>query len=96
MEHLSKIELIGIVGAVHEGVYGNERNVRFSVAVNQVFKGGAGSAVKTTWFQCNYWGNAVIEKGQTIHLDGRMLGNEYTDQDGNTRTYYEVKVGRIW
>lgn len=96
MEHLSKIELIGRVGMVNETIVGNERNVRFSVAVDTVYRGGAGATVSTTWFNCSYWGNIVIKKGQDIHLEGRMVGQSYTDHDGNTRQFFEVKVQKIW
>ena len=96
MEHLSKIELIGRVGAVKEQVVGNERLVRFSVAVETVYRGGAGSTVSATWFNCSYWGNCDVNEGQEIHLDGRMVGQTYYDENGNSRQYLEVKVNRIW
>ena len=96
MEHLSKIELIGRVGAVNVQEVGRERVVRFSVAVDAVYRGGAGATVQTTWFNCTYWGNCTIEKGQEIHLVGRMVGHEYAGQDGIPRMSYEVKVNMIW
>lgn len=96
MEHLSKIELIGCVGAVREQTIGNERVVRFSVAVNTVYRGGAGATVSTTWFNCTYWGNCTIERGQEIHLEGRMVGQTYTTPEGESRQFFEVKVKRIW
>ena len=96
MEHLSKIELIGSVGTVREQTIGNERVVKFSVAVNTVYRGGAGATVSTTWFNCTYWGNCTIEKGQEIHLDGTMRGQTYTTPEGESRQYFEVKVNRIW
>lgn len=96
MKHLSKIELVGRVGAVHEQTIGNERLVRFSVGVNTVYRGGAGATVSTTWFNCVYWGNCDVEKGKDIHLDGTMRGQTYTGEDGQPRQVYEVKVNRIW
>lgn len=96
MEHLSKIELIGRVGMVNETIVGNERCVRFSVAVDTIYRGAGGSSVSTTWFSCTYWGNCDIEKGQEIHLDGTMRGQTYTGVDGQSRQYMEVKVNRIW
>ena len=96
MEHLSKIELVGRVGAVHEQVIGNERLVRFSVGVETVYRGGAGATVSTTWFNCVYWGNCDVEKGKDIHLDGKMRGHTFTGEDGQPRQVYEVKVNRIW
>ena len=96
MEHLARIELIGCVGAVREQTIGNERVVKFSVAVDTVYRGGDGATVSTTWFNCTYWGNRTIEKGQEIHLEGRMVGHDYMDMDGRARQSFEVKVNRIW
>lgn len=96
MEHLSKIELIGRVGTVSESIVGDERLVRFSLAVDTVYRGVGGSSVSTTWFNCSYWGNCEIEKGKDIHLEGRMVGHDYMDMDGRARQAFEVKVNRIW
>lgn len=96
MEHLSKIELIGCVGAVKVTVVGDSRNVRFTVAVDTVFKGGSGSTVETSWFNCTYWGDKVIEKGQEIHVEGRMVSQSFTDSEGRSNAFYEVKVNKIW
>jgi len=96
MTHLAKIELIGRVGVVNEHIVGNERIVRFSIAVDTVYRGSAGATVHTTWFSCSYWGNAEISKGQEIHLEGRMDGNSYIDNEGKERQYMEVKVTKIW
>lgn len=96
MEHLSKIELIGRVGSVIETTVGPERNVRFSVGVDTVYRGVAESSVQTTWFSCSYWGNCDVEKGQEIHLEGRIIGHNYMDMDGRARQAFEVKVNRIW
>lgn len=96
MEHLNRIELVGRVGMVNEAVVGNATIKRFSVAVDSVYRGGAGAVVNTTWFSCSYWGDRKIEKGQDIHLEGRMVGNTYTDIEGNSRQYLEVKVNKIW
>jgi len=51
---------------------------------------------QTTWFNCSYWGNCTIEKGQEIHLEGRMVGHDYMDMDGRARQAFEVKVNRIY
>lgn len=96
MEHLSKIELVGRVGTVHEQVIGKERLVRFSVGVETVYLGGAGSTVSMTWFNCVYRGNCDVEKGKDIHLDWKMRGQTYTGVDEQSRQFYEVKVNRIW
>ena len=96
MKHLAKIELVGRVGIANEHIVGNERIVRFSLGVDDVYRGGAGAVVKTTWFSCSYWGNVEIDKGQEIHLEGKMSGETYTDADGKNRQCLEVKVTRIW
>lgn len=96
MNHLCKIELVGRVGTVNEQIVSNERLVRFSVAVDTVYRGGAGSTVQTTWFNCTYWGNIEVLKGEEVHLEGRMLGHDYIDKDGRARQFYDVKVNRIY
>ena len=96
MNHLCKIELIGRVGTVSEQIVGNERLVRFSLAVDTVYRGMGGSSVSATWFNCSYWGNCEIEKGKDIHIEGRMVGQTYTNPEGESRQYYEVKVNRIY
>lgn len=96
MEHLSKIELIGRVGAVREFLVGDQRLVRFGLGVDTVFSGGAGSVAKTTWFNCTYWGDRAISKGQELHLEGRIIGQDYMDSDGRARQAFEVKVNKIW
>lgn len=96
MTHLAKIELIGRVGVVNEHIVGNERIVRFNIAVDTVYRGGAGATVHTTWFSCSYCGNMEIVRGLDIHLEGRMVGNSYIDNEGKERQYMEVKVTKIW
>lgn len=96
MNHLCKIELIGRVGMVKEIIVGNERNVKFSVAVDTVYRGGGGSSVSTTWFNCTYWGNIEVLKGEEVHLEGRMVSHTYMGEDGKPRQNYEVKVYRFW
>lgn len=97
MEHLSKIELIGRIGVVNVDTVAGQRHYRFSVGVDQVFRGGAGSTVKTSWFQCSYWGEGdKLQKGNEVHLEGRITSDSYTDLEGRSRIYYEVKVNKIW
>lgn len=96
MEHLSKIELIGRVGAVSESVVGNERLVRFSLAVCTFFEGCGEAIATTTWFNCTYWGNIEVLKGEEVHLEGRMVSHTYMGEDEKPRQNYEVKVYRFY
>ncbi len=92
MEHISKVELVGRVGRVEEQIINNNRLVRFSLLVETKY----GDSVHSTWFNCVYWGNVEVQKGTDIHLNGRLVGQQYTDQDGNPRQYLEVKVNQIF
>ena len=97
MQHLNKIELIGRVGLVTTQQVGDSFVHRFSIGVDEVFRGPGGSVVKTNWFNCTYWGSCdKIEKGKDIHIEGRIVGNSYSDSEGRSHTYYEVKVQKIW
>ena len=80
----------------NEHLVGDQRNVRFSLGVDTVFSGGFGSVVDTTWFNCTYWGDRAISRGQELHLEGRMIGHKYVDSEGKDRQYLEVKVQKIW
>jgi len=92
MKYINTIELAGIVGTCKETLYQeNRRNVRFSLAVDAA----ESNTVATTWFNCSYWGNSIIEKGQSIHIKGRMECRRYTDSEGKERVFYEVRVHSI-
>lgn len=92
MKYINEIELAGIIGICKETLYqGNKRNVRFSLAVDAA----ENNCVTTTWFNCSYWGNCVVEKGQYIHIKGRLNSRRYTDNDGKERIFYEVRVYSI-
>ena len=96
MNHLCKIELIGRVGAVSESIVGNERLVRFSLAVCTAYKDRAEAISETTWFNCTYRGNFEVLKGEEVHLEGRMVSHTYMGEDGKPRQSYEVKVYMIY
>ena len=98
MEHLNRIELIGRVGAVNiTKVSSTETLNRFTIAVNSVYKGAGGTVVQTDWFQCVYWGESdKFVKGNDIPLEGRIHVNRYTDDEGNSHSYVEVKVNKIY
>lgn len=97
MVHLNKIELIGRVGSVNTQLICDSFVHRFSIGVDEVFRGPAGAALKTNWFNCTYWGECEkIEKGNDIHIEGRIVANSYPDSEGRSHTYYEVKVQKIW
>lgn len=97
MEHLAKIELIGRVANVTESIVSGLKHYRFGLGVDTVFDGPGGGMTKTSWFNCTYWGSSEkICTGGEVHLEGRMTSETYNDLNGSPRTYYEVKVQKIW
>lgn len=98
MEFLNKVELKGIVGSVHNVVFGLHPAKRFSLVTEHTSKDADGRAViETTWFNCTYTPadneiHAEIAKGDKVHLIGRLRARSYTDQDNNPHYVFEVVV----
>ena len=96
MENINKIELSGVIGTSREHKVGDTACVRFSLAVESVFK----EAVRTDWFSCVYWLKAGetaerFSKGARILVKGRMRTQEYCGENGEARRFYEVYVTEV-
>lgn len=102
MEQLNRIELKGIIGTVRVADYGGRKCARLSVATNLAYRDKDGCAViETTWHSvvC-FEGKDVcelesLEKGDKVHLVGRIRNQRCTDGDGNDRMVTEILAGRL-
>lgn len=98
MEQLNRIELRGIVGNARTQNVGDQTVTRFSVATDYAFKTKSGeSVIETTWHNCTAWSTSVpdaarLERGNGVHLTGRLRMQRYVDANGVDRTVYEVLV----
>lgn len=97
MVHLNKIELIGRVGKAEVLDVNGQKHNRFTILVEELFKGMYDRVVSTQWFNCSYWGDTdKIVPGQDIHVEGRMALHKYEGADGSVHSYTEVKVNKIY
>ena len=96
MECLNKVELIGTVGSVNKMNVCGINHCRFSVETNYAYKGATTPVIETTWTQVVVFeGGAVkelpnLEKGDKVHVVGRLRSARFTDANGNDAVSYEV------
>ena len=97
MEFINKIELQGIVGNVTVNTIQANNLARFSLLVEETYKSTNGTPViQATWFNCAVWQDKKIKdfnkikKGATIHLNGRVRNQAYTDVSGANRYIWEI------
>ena len=102
MEQLNRVELRGTVGSVYVKDFGNTRCVNFSVATNYCFKDREGCPViETTWHRVIAWENQEtadafkLEKGDSVHVLGRLRIQSYTGADGVERQTVEIVAQRV-
>ncbi|MBO6222046.1 MAG: single-stranded DNA-binding protein [Bacteroidales bacterium] len=102
MEYINRIELLGIVGQVHVQQISEQLVVRFALATERTFTNHEGDiTIETTWFNVTAWQNDAmpdlsrLEKGSIAHVKGRLRVRTYTDDNGGTRTFYEVMAASV-
>ncbi len=96
---LNKIMLIGNVGKDLDLQVTSEGTpvVRFSLAVNRVYKAASGEQKKETeWFTIVAWRQLAeicvkyLHKGSKVYIEGRLTQRKYTDKNGIEHTAVEV------
>lgn len=98
MEYINKVELQGRVGAVRMQVISGTSVVNLSLATEVVADHGKHKVVETTWHYVVVWQSrslpaeklASVEKGDIVHVVGRLRQNHYTDSSGNDKVFTEV------
>jgi len=105
----AKAQVIGNLGRDPETRYtkNGTMNVSFSVATSRRWTDQAGQAQeKTTWFRVTAWGKLAetlatlvqqdaLVKGKQVFCSGRIELNEFTGQDGTTRTSLELTADDV-
>ena len=97
----NKVSLIGRLGNTPEVVNLQNGNTltRFRMATNESYKDKQGEwKQQTQWISINTWGKLakkaerVLEKGQEIFLEGKLVSNSYENALGEKRysTYVEA------
>jgi single-strand DNA-binding protein len=106
---LAKVTLIGNLGRDPETRYtpNGTMNVQFTMATNRRWRDQSGQdQERTTWFRVTAWGKLAetldsltqqgyLAKGRQVYVEGRIEAREYTDQNGQTRTYLDVTANEF-
>lgn len=103
MEYINRIELQGIIGQIHvQQQVAQQTVVRFSLMTERIFENRNGElTVETTWVNVSAWQGdsmpnfSTLEKGARVHVTGRLRARTYIDDNGGTRTFYEVMAASI-
>ncbi len=97
MEQLNKVELRGILGVLRVMPIGDTRYATMSVATNYCYKDAEGCpTIETTWHLVTVWeGKACadlssLQKGDKIHVIGRLRNRKYVDNAGIERTQIDI------
>ena len=97
MEQLNKVELRGVLGVLRVISVGDTRYATMSVATDYCYKNAEGCAViETTWHLVTAWeGKACadlssFQKGDRIHVIGRLRNRKYVDNAGIGRTQIDI------
>lgn len=93
MEQINKVEILGIVGGVSVYNQGQTPFARVSIVTKQVYYQSASGTdvVDSTWHSVvinqsrNMPDITRIQKGDAIHVLGRLRNSKYTDKDGQER-----------
>lgn len=100
----NKVSLIGRLGAQPEVVtFDSGRTLaRFSLATNERYKNKEGVwQDNTQWHNLNAWGKTaervakMLNKGQEILVEGRIVNNSYETKEGEKRFGTSIEVNEF-
>lgn len=101
---INEVTLLGIVGKeplVKD--FSGRLNCQFSMATSEYYKDVDGKTQsKTTWHNITCWGvqaetaQALIHKGSTAFVKGKIQTREYTDKAGTKKVIYEILASHIY
>jgi single-strand DNA-binding protein len=103
MEYINKVEIRGVIGSIRTQEFDNgegnavSKVAHISVVTNFVYKGHNGNPViETVWHSVEIWNRKgsmdidSLQKGQTVHIIGRIRSRRYTPEDGEPRDIVEI------
>lgn len=102
MEHINRIEIQGVVGAVRTQAIFGQQVSNMSVMTQEVYKNKEDMAIaETTWHNIVVWQDkssadlSKVEKGSKVRAVGRLRQQKYTDANGMEKVYYEILVNEF-
>jgi len=103
MASVNIVVLLGNVGQKPESKVSPNGTVmaKFSLATNEKIKKGDVWEEKADWHNVVAFGktaeyaNKYIEKGNRVHIEGKLSVNQWTDDNGNKRVSVDVIAHRL-
>ena len=100
--YLNKIELQGVVGFVKVQTYSNRKVARINLATKAAYKDKSGDPViDVQWHSISAWEGKNIEnldsiqKGDNLHIIGRIKYNKFTGADGQDHYTTEIQTDKL-
>ncbi|HSN08387.1 MAG TPA: single-stranded DNA-binding protein [Hanamia sp.] len=100
----NKVQLIGKLGTDPEvkNIEGGRKLAKFRMATNEIYRNAKGEKVEETqWHNLIAWGKVAdiaekyLSKGSEVAIEGKLVNNNYIDQDGNKKYGSEVVVNEL-
>jgi single-strand DNA-binding protein len=102
MEHINRIEIQGVVGAVRTQTIFDQQVSNMSVVTQEVYKNKEDMTItEITWHNIVVWQDkssadlSKVEKGSKVRAVGRLRQQKYTDVNGMEKVYYEILVNEF-
>lgn len=102
IEHINRIEILGVIGNIRLTNVGDTRLVSFTMATNYAFRDKEGRPViETTWHNVRALeGEHIrdldrIERGCSVHVVGRLQLQRYMSAEGVEKTSVTVLAHRV-
>lgn len=96
MKFLNKVELKGLVGAISTRPVCDAIYSSFSLVTETAYNGKDGSIViDCCWFKVVAFNAPKINKGDKVHVIGRMKYVRYCNSEGTEVTSYEVIANTV-
>ena len=102
MEQLNKVELRGTLGVLRVMPVGDKRYATMSVATNYCYKSAEGyPVIETTWHIVTVWEGdgcpdlSIFQKGDQVHIIGRLRCRKYIDVSGMEKTQMDIVASSL-
>ena len=102
-QNINKVELQGRIGSVKVSNISGKDLARLSVATNYIYRSKDGDMViETTWHNVTAWENGKtitglqnLQKGDFVHVTGRLRTVRYTDSENIERVTSEIAAASL-
>lgn len=99
-EYVNKIELAGRIGSVLKNTISDTQHARFSLCTVHAYRRDDYPVIETSWHDCHAFASdgidlTKIEKGEWIHIIGRLKYTKYVDINNVEKQMTDIIVTKI-